>query len=65
MESRKAENISFTVKEAVDILLKAARDSGVNMPVMYEKASINVDGTQGQVHVLVVFPLGWKGTMDA
>lgn len=65
MEARKAEQLTFTVKEAVDILLGHARSSGANLPPVYENASLNVDGSKGTVVLMVVCPLGWKGQLDA
>ena len=65
MEARKAEQLTFTVKEAVDILLAHARTAGGNLPPVYENASLNIDGSKGTVVMTIVCPLGWKGQLDA
>lgn len=64
MESRKAEHITWTVKEAMEVLLEEAKRKGVVLPpnavpdyLQFKADTQNADGTRGGLTLTVVAPL--------
>jgi len=71
MESRKAEHLTWPIKEAITALLEDARRRGVVLPPTFDGANLqvigeamNADGTKGVVQLTIIAPLGWKGGLS-
>ena len=70
MESRKAEYITWTIKEAMDALLEVAKRNGAVLPpdavpdcLQFKGDVQNADGTRGVVTLTVVSQTAPRGVM--